>query len=130
MPSRILLVDDNDSVRASLRSLLERDAKWDICGEAASGREAVGKAMELKPDLIIMDIAMPDLGGVAAGQLIKKSLPDTRILFLTVHEDKRWVQTAALIGAAGFVTKTESPKVLLSAVDAVLQDQIFFPVLQ
>jgi DNA-binding NarL/FixJ family response regulator len=130
MLSRILIVDDNEDVRAGIRSLLASRPEFEICGEAGGGREAVEKAAELKPDLIILDIAMPDLGGLAAGQMIKQSLPATRIVFLSVHEDKRWIQTAALIGAAGYVKKAESPAVLLSAVGAVLQDQIFFPVLR
>jgi len=130
MLPRILIADDNKAVRASIRSLLAPRADFEVCGEAGGGREAVEKALELKPDLIILDIAMPDLGGLAAGQLIKQSLPGARIVFLSVHEDRRWIQTAALIGARGYVKKTESASVLLSAVDAVLQDQIFFPVLR
>jgi NarL family two-component system response regulator LiaR len=127
--ARILIVDDNEGMRASIRSLLAPHAEFEICGEAAGGREAVDKALELKPDLVILDIAMPDLGGLAAGQLIKQALPETRIVFLSMHVEKQWIQTAALIGAAGYVTKAESAAVLVSAVDRVLQDQIFFPVL-
>jgi DNA-binding NarL/FixJ family response regulator len=130
MPPRILIADDNKAVRASVRALLAPHGQFEVCGEAAGGREAVDKTLELKPDLVILDIAMPDLGGLAAGQLIKQSLPETRIVFLSVHEDKQWIQTAALIGAAGYVMKTESAKVLVKAVVAVLQDQIFFPVLR
>lgn len=130
MPRRILIADDNKAVRASLRSLLAANNELEVCGEADGGREAVQKALDLKPDLVILDIAMPDLSGLAAGQLIKQSLPDVRIVFLSVHEDKQWIQTAALIGARGYVTKSESSTVLLSAVDAVLQDQIFFPVVR
>ena len=127
--ARILIADDNQQVLASIRSLLAPHAEFEICGEAGGGREAVDKALALKPDLVILDIAMPDLGGLAAGQLIKQSLPETRIVFLSIHAEKQWIQTAALIGAAGYVTKAESATVLVNAVDRVLQDQIFFPVL-
>ena len=109
--------------------MLERHPTIEVCGEASGGMAAVEMSLDLKPDLVILDISLPDMGGLTAGRLIKNSSPSTRLLVLSIHEDKQWVQTAMLIGAAGYVTKGDASKNLLKAVEAVLQDQIFFPAL-
>jgi DNA-binding NarL/FixJ family response regulator len=125
--ARILIADDDEAVRANVRALLGRNPDLEVCGEAAQAQETVDKTQDLKPDLVILDISLPDLGGLTAGHMIKQSSPATRILIFSIHEDKRWIQTAMLIGAAGYVTKGEAGSVLLKAVETVLQDKIFFP---
>src|ERR1700722_3871639 len=121
--ARILIADDDKALRAHVRALLSHRPELEVCGEAAHGRETVEKTLELKPDLVILDISLPDLGGRAARSMIRQSSPATRILILSIHEGKQWIQTAMLIGASGYVTKGEAGSVLLKAVETVLQDQ-------
>jgi DNA-binding NarL/FixJ family response regulator len=99
----------------------------EVCGEAANGKEAVEKACELKPDLVILDITMPVLDGFAAAKRIRKLLPDIPILFLSMHDAQQWIEEAKAIGVQGFVSKNDIAGVLLTAVDIVLQKQSFFP---
>ena len=82
---RILIADDHDLMRRGVKALLQSHAGWEICGEAHTGREAVAKAEELKPDVVILDISMPDLNGVDAAKRIRKASPDTEVLILSVH---------------------------------------------
>src|ERR1700678_3764691 len=82
---RILIADDHDLMRRGVRTLLEPHPGWEICGEATTGREAVAKAEELKPNIVILDISMPDLNGVDAAKRIKKASPDTEVLIFSAH---------------------------------------------
>jgi DNA-binding NarL/FixJ family response regulator len=123
---RILIADDHETVRKGVCAILGARKDVEICGEASNGQEAVQKAFQLNPDLIILDVTMPVLGGFDAARQIKKLLPKVPILILSMHHGSSVVREAQLAGAQGYVTKSEAAHVLMKAVDAVLQGQTFF----
>ena len=104
---RILLADDHDVVRKGLRGLLEVNSAWQVCGEATNGRDAVKLAMELKPDLAVLDLEMPELNGLEATRQIKKDLPDLEVLIFTMHETDQFIHDALVAGARGVVLKAD-----------------------
>ena len=124
---RVLIVDDHDIIRKGVRTILSERKDIEICAEAADGRDAIEKARELKPDVIIMDVGMPHLGGFKAAREIKKFLPDVRIVFLSMHDGHEAIEQSKLVGAQGYVRKTQASLQLLKALDAVLQKKQFFP---
>jgi DNA-binding NarL/FixJ family response regulator len=124
---RALIVDDHDIIRKGVRTILSERKDIEICAEAADGRDAIEKARELKPDVIIMDVGMPHLGGFQAAREIKKFLPDVRIVFLSMHDGHEAIEQSKLVGAQGYVRKTRASLQLLKAFDAVLQKKQFFP---
>jgi DNA-binding NarL/FixJ family response regulator len=126
MTIRILLADDHTLVREGLRKILETQRGWEVVGEAENGREAVEKAVELKPDLVVLDLAMPLLGGVDAIQQIVRRLPSTRVLVLSMHKDEGYVTRALKAGAHGYLLKDSAGSDLLRAVTAVTQNKSFF----
>lgn len=103
---RILIADDKALVRSGLRILLERHGGWVICGEAADGMEALEKAVDLKPDVILLDISMPKLDGLAAMPLLREKMPHTAIVVLTMHQSLEMARIAANAGAIAFITKS------------------------
>lgn len=123
---RILLADDHTLVREGLRKILETQAGWEVIGEAADGREAVRQALELKPDLVIVDLAMPQLSGVDAIQQIVRRLPSVRVLVLSMHADEVYVTRALKAGAHGYLLKDSAGTELLRAVSALAQSKSFF----
>jgi DNA-binding NarL/FixJ family response regulator len=123
---RILIADDHSVVRAGLRSLLESHPGWEVCAEAADGREAVEKAAKLKPHVAVLDIGMPLLNGVEATRQIRKSSPDTEILVLTMHESEDLVQQVTEAGARGYILKDDADRILIAAVDAVRNHKPYF----
>jgi DNA-binding NarL/FixJ family response regulator len=125
-PLRILIADDHSVVRAGLRALLESRSGWDVCGEAADGREAVEKATKLKPDVAVLDIGMPLLNGVEATRRIRASSPHTEILILTMHQSDDLVHQVIEAGARGYILKDDADRVLLEAVDAVRHHKPYF----
>jgi DNA-binding NarL/FixJ family response regulator len=125
-PLRILIADDHAVVRAGLRALLESRSGWDVCGEAADGREAVEKATKLKPDVAVLDIGMPLLNGVEATRRIRASSPQTEVLILTMHQSDDLVHQVIEAGARGYILKDDADRVLLQAVDAVRHHKPYF----
>jgi DNA-binding NarL/FixJ family response regulator len=125
-PLSILIADDHAVVRAGLRALLESRTRWQVCAEAADGRDAVEKATKHKPQIAILDIGMPLLNGVEATRQIRKSSPATEILILTMHESDDLVQQVVEAGARGYILKDEADRVLLDAVQALSQHKHFF----
>lgn len=117
MPVRILVADDHQVVRTGLRSLLESKSEWEVCAEAANGREAVEKAAKLKPDVAVLDIAMPLLNGVDATRQMLKVSPDTAILILTMHDSDALIQEVLAAGALGYVLKDDADRNLIAAVE-------------
>jgi DNA-binding NarL/FixJ family response regulator len=123
---RILIVDDHEALRAGVRSVLESRG-LEVCGEAADGQEALAKALQLRPDLIILDITMPVLDGFSAAREIHKRLPGASILLLSMHESASMINVAKSSGARGYVAKSEGIARILKAVDAIAQNRTFFP---
>jgi two-component system, NarL family, response regulator NreC len=123
---RILLADDHTLVREGLRKILEAQPGWEVIGEAADGREAVREALERKPDLVILDLAMPQLSGVDAISQIVRRLPSTRVLVLSMHADEVYVTRAIKAGAHGYLLKDSAGTDLLRAVTALTQNKSFF----
>jgi DNA-binding NarL/FixJ family response regulator len=125
-PVRILVADDHETVRKGICMILSSRFGGSEYGEAANGLEAIAKAQELQPDLIVLDITMPRLGGFDAAREIRKLYPKMPILFLSMHEGKHIVETAKAIPVQGFVMKNQVGQILLDAVGALLNGHTFF----
>ena len=124
MSLRILLADDHVMVRQGLKALLERE-KFDIAGEASDGREAVRLAESLRPDLILLDLAMPLLNGMDATREILKSNPGAKVILLTMHSEDSYVLEALRAGAVGYVVKTRASGELLQAIREVQRGHFY-----
>ncbi len=123
---RILIADDHDLLRRGLKVLLESHAGWTICAEAHTGREAVVKTEELKPDIVILDITMPELNGVEAARRILKASPNTEILVLSVHYSDQLIRDILDAGVRGYIVKSDSDRDLIVAVEALANHKPFF----
>jgi two-component system, NarL family, response regulator NreC len=123
---RILLADDHTVVRQGLRKVLEERADWKVVAEAGDGREAVRQAEQLKPDVAIIDVAMPLLNGVEATRQIVKHVPSVRVLVLSMHADDAYVTQILQAGASGYLLKDSADVDLIQAVAAVSQGKSFF----
>lgn len=121
MSLRILVADDHSVVRTGLRTLLESEDGWEVCGEANNGREAVEKAGKLKPDVAVLDIGMPLVNGIEATRQIKKVSPQTEILILTMHDSESLIEEVLGAGARGYILKDDADLNLIKAVDVVRQ---------
>ena len=121
---RILVADDHDVVRMGVRLLLESQPGWTVCGEARTGREAVAKAIELRPDLIVLDVSMPELNGVEVTRQIRRSMPAS-ILIVTMYDSERMARAAIEAGASGYLSKADAGQVLVEAVHALLGNKTF-----
>ncbi len=125
---QVLIVDDHAVVRAGIRLLLDSQPDIEVVGEAPDGREVLAQAQMLRPNVVLMDIAMPDMGGVEATQAIKETYPQAQILALTMHEDTAHFFRMLQAGASGYVLKGADPSELLSAIRAVFQNKAYlFP---
>ncbi len=124
-PIRVLLVDDHTLFREGLRRLVNEQPDMEIIGEAANGHQAVDRAVELQPDVILMDIAMPDMTGLDAAEIIKKQLPQVRVLLLTVHDDREYLFRGLEVGASGYVLKEAEAQALVMAIQAVHRGEIY-----
>lgn len=122
---KVMVVDDHAIVRAGVRLLLESQEDLEVVGEAMDGRQAVEMVRDLKPDVVLMDVAMPGMNGLEATQRIKESFPKVQVLALTMHEDERYFFQILQLGASGYVVKGASPADLLAAVRAVAQGQAY-----
>ena len=124
---RVLLVDDHKVVRAGLRALLESTGRVDVVGEASSGEEAVDRARTLEPDIVIMDLAMPGMGGVQATRHITELGLEARILVLTIHDEDEFLVPALNAGAAGFLNKSVADTGLMGALEALVRGHSYLP---
>lgn len=122
---KLVLVDDHAVVRSGLRMLLEAQTDMEIVGEAENGREAVTLAETLQPDIILMDIMMPDMNGIEATRLVKDVAPDTAVLALTMYEDDQYFFEMLKAGASGYVPKRAAPDDLVTAIRTVYQGEVF-----
>lgn len=125
MTIRILLVDDHPIVRQGLRTLLEGRTGWEVVGEASDGAEAVEKAKNLKPDVMVLDVTMPRMNGLEACRLLRMQAPQLEILFVTQHDSPQMMREALDAGARGYVVKSNAARDLLQAVEAVSQHRVF-----
>jgi DNA-binding NarL/FixJ family response regulator len=123
---RILVADDHDLMRRGLKSLLESHPGWSVSAEAHTGREAVTKAEELKPDIVILDITMPELNGVEAARRILKASPNTEILVLSMHYSDQLIREILDAGVRGYIMKSDSDHDLVIAVEALADHKPFF----
>ncbi len=116
---RIFIADDHDLIREGLRALLEAQPGWEIVGEARTGRQAVEEAKRLRPDIIILDIGLPELNGLIATQKIMRVVPRTEVLIVTMHESEETVRKALKAGARGYIVKTDAIRHLVNAVESL-----------
>lgn len=123
---RIFIADDHDLMRRGLKALLEGQRNWLICGEATKGREAVAKVAALRPDIVILDICMPELNGIEATRQIRKVSPRTEVLVLSVHQSNQLIREVLEAGARGFVLKSDSATDLVSAIESLADHRPFF----
>jgi len=123
---RILIADDHEIVRQGLRSLLEGHSGWEVCGEAVDGWDAVRKAEQLHPDLVALDIGMPNLNGLDAAREILRNSPKTRILFLTIYETEQAAKAALQLGAKGLILKSDAARDLVTAVESIQQNSTYY----
>ncbi|MDE2983368.1 MAG: response regulator transcription factor [Gemmatimonadota bacterium] len=121
------MVDDHKVVRAGLKAMLELSGRIDVVGEASSGEEAVDKARMLEPDIVIMDLAMPGMGGVQATRRITELGLEARILVLTIHDDDEFLVPALDAGAAGFLNKSVADTDLMGAIEAIVRGHSYLP---
>ncbi len=121
----ILLVDDHAVVREGVRMLLTSQPDIDVIGEASGSKEGRAKAEELGPDIVLIDISMPDGNGAKVAQELQQSIPETRVIFLTRHDDQGYLQQAMRAGAKGYVLKKAAPYELLNAIRTVADGQIY-----
>lgn len=125
MTIRLLLVDDHAVVRSGLRMLLESEADVEIVGEAGTAREALDGVTALKPDVVLMDIGLPDRSGIDAAREIKQKYPETAIVALTIHEDEEYFFKMLEAGASGYVPKRAAPEELLTAIQAAANGEVY-----
>jgi two-component system response regulator NreC len=123
---RLLLGDDHPLVRHGLRKILEERPEWEVVSEVGEGREAVREAIAHKPDVAILDVAMPLLNGIDAAQQIVRRAPETRILMLSMHADEAYVMRAVQAGATGYMVKDAAGKELLTAIESVAAGRPYF----
>jgi len=125
---RVLIADDHEAIRKGVRTILLSRGNVEVCGEASNGSEAVRLAVELSPDLLILDLTMPVKGGFAAAKELRQLRPDIPILFYSMHDGLQLIKEAKQAGARGFVSKSRISDTLLDALDAlVVQHGTFFP---
>src|SRR5271165_3214258 len=123
---RILIADDHEVARQGIRFLLESHPGWEVCGEAKDGRETVELARRMNPDLILLDIGMPNLNGLEAARQILAASPEIAILILTMHDSDQIVREVLRAGARGFLLKSDAGRDLVAAVDALQMQRTFF----
>jgi len=124
-PLRILVVDDHAVVRRGVRSLLESHEGWEVCGEATTGRDAVAQSLRLRPDVIVMDLSLPELNGLEATRQILKDSPRSEILVLTMHHSEQLARDVLQAGARGYVLKSDADQSLIAAVESLRQHKPF-----
>ncbi len=125
--TRVLIADDHAIVRAGLRTLVKEEADLELAGEASSGREALQLAEALHPDIVILDLSMPDLDGIQVTRQLRTTLPAARVLILTVHQDEALAREALRAGASGYIIKQAAEAELISAIRTVQIGDVYVP---
>jgi two-component system response regulator NreC len=126
MPGRILIVDDHEVVRQGIRTILKARPQWELVGEAVNGKDAIEKAQKLNPDVILMDITMPEMSGIEATREITRLKLPAGILIFTMHESKNLADTVREAGAKGLVLKSHAARDLLDALETLMGGGTFF----
>ena len=125
MSLRILVVDDHAVVRRGVRALLESHGNWEVCGEATTGRDAVEQSRRLRPDVVVMDLSLPELNGLDATRQILKDAPEIEVLVLTMHQSEELARDVLQAGARGYVLKSDADENLIAAVESLRQHKPF-----
>ncbi|MGH9220357.1 MAG: response regulator [Vicinamibacterales bacterium] len=123
---RLLIGDDHTLMRQGLRKILEERPEWEVVAEVGDGRDAVRRCLELKPDVAVLDVAMPLLNGIDATKQIVRKVPETRVLVLSMHSDEAYVTRALQAGATGYMLKDSAGKDLLKGIASVASGQAYF----
>jgi DNA-binding NarL/FixJ family response regulator len=123
---RILIADDYEIVRHGIRALISSNSNWQLCGEAHSGTSAYAVAIREKPDIVILDVSMPGLGGISLARLLREDLPETMLLAFTMRDDADTVKAALSAGVKGYVLKTDGEKQLAAAINALGAKRSYF----
>ena len=125
-PLKVLIADDHDALQEGVRTIIERQPGWEVCGTSSNGKEAVEQAQILKPDIVILDLFMPELNGLEATRQIKRALPETEILIFTGNDQEGAIQQAFAAGARSFILKSEPLTRLVEAIRALAQHKPSF----
>lgn len=123
---RILIADDHEVMREGTRAVIERQSGWEVCGVAATGREAVEQAFAVEPDVVVMDMSMPQLNGLDAARQIKRRLPQTEILIFTAHQTDELIREVFEAGVKSFIFKSQAHHFLVEAIQSLSQHKPFF----
>jgi DNA-binding NarL/FixJ family response regulator len=124
--TRILIADDHEVVRSGLRSILEAQPRWDVVAEAADGKDAIRKAIELKPDVAVLDYSLPLVNGVEATSQIRARVPTVEVLIFTMHDNERMIYDLLKAGARGYLLKSDAKRFLLTAIESLASHRPFF----
>jgi len=124
-PLRILVADDHEIVRRGLRTALEARPGWQVCAEACDGWEAVNKTLELKPDVVVLDLGMPNLNGLDAARQIVKAMPRAKVLIMSLHESEQMIAAVLEAGARGYLFKSDAMTDLIKAAETVMRGETF-----
>jgi len=126
LPIKVLLVDDHAVVRDGIRARLESSSDFEVVGEAVNGREAIQKVEELEPDVVLMDISMPVMNGMDAARYLRESHPETKVVILTMHEHKEYIQGVIRCGAQGYIVKDVTAQEMISAIKTVMSGETYY----
>lgn len=123
---RILIADDHEMIRRGLREVLEQHEGWQVCGEAVTGRQAVELAQKLSPNVVVLDLTMPELNGLEVTRQIRKALPSTEVLIFTMHETEELMRDVLSAGARGYLLKADAARHIVAAVEALAEHKPYF----
>jgi len=123
---RVLIADDHEVARRGIRALIETQPEWEVAGEAVTGRQALEETKRLQPDLVIMDITMPEMNGLEATRQIRKATPQTEVLVLSVHDSELLIREVLEAGARGYLLKSDAGRDLITAVEMLSEHKTFF----
>jgi DNA-binding NarL/FixJ family response regulator len=123
--TRVLVVDDHAVIRRGIQNILRAWPEWEISGEASNGEEAIELTKALQPDIVLMDISMPGMGGLEATKVIGKICPQAKVLLLTLHDSPEWAETALRAGARGYILKSDPEGELMRALQVVAADGVY-----